>query len=99
MATAEKPVMSGYKDRMDKGTYALFRLHHDGHIYNAAMVVTNGVWRTGEINSRFNSGGVPEGVRRSFGNMVRTMSNESAVAAQRGSEAAQLRIKARFSVL
>jgi hypothetical protein len=88
-----------YKNRMDKGTYALYRVHYDGHIYNAAMTAAAGTWRVGEVNSRFNRGNVPAIVHQTFRDLVRSMSAASAVEAQRGSEAASLRVKARFSVL
>jgi hypothetical protein len=86
-----------YKERMEKGTHAIYRLHEGGEVYNAAMSASNGSWRVGEINSRFNRGNVPQSVRRVFEAFVRGLSADSAEAAQ---ETAQvLRVKARFSVL
>jgi hypothetical protein len=88
-----------YKSQMEKGTYALYRLHYGDHIYNAAMRSAGGRWTVGEINSRFNRGNVPTRVRTAFTEFVANMSRESAVEAEKGSEAAALRIRPRFSVI
>lgn len=64
-----------YKNRMEKGEYALYRLHHKGEIYNAAMTLNGNAkkWGMGEINSRFNRGDVPNNVREAFKNFVNRM--------------------------
>lgn len=64
-----------YKNRMEKGEYVLYRLHHKGEIYNAAMTLnSNGKkWAMGEINSRFNRSNVPGNVKDSFKNFVERM--------------------------
>lgn len=64
-----------YKNRMEKGEYALYRLHHDGEIYNAAMTLNGNAkrWSMGEINSRFNRGQVPHKVAEAFKGFVNKM--------------------------
>jgi hypothetical protein len=54
-----------YKDRMEKGAYVLFQLWDGNDCYNLSLVANQvgEAWRVGEVNSRFNQGGVPEHVR------------------------------------
>lgn len=88
-----------YKGQMEKGTYALYRLHVGETIYNASMAVQAKRWQVREVNGRFNRGGVPDGVRDTFAALARGLSTHSAAEAEAGSEAAAVRIRARFSVL
>lgn len=91
-----------YKARMEKGTHAIYRLHHDGAIYNASMSADGGRWKVGEVNARFNGRDghtVPASVRKAFDTFVRTLSAASAVETQKLSAASKVRIKARFSVI
>jgi hypothetical protein len=62
-----------YKNRMEQGSYVLFRLLDGEKVYNAAMVLGKKSWTTGEINSRFNRGEVPTEVRAAFSNMVNSL--------------------------
>jgi hypothetical protein len=55
-----------YKSRMEQGHYVLFRVHHNGEIYNGSLTLNNNRWRLGEINSRFNRGQVPNEIRSAF---------------------------------
>lgn len=55
-----------YKGRMEKGEYVLYRVHHNGEIYNGSVVLSGTKWRLGELNSRFNRGTVPPEVRTAF---------------------------------
>lgn len=52
-----------YKAQMEAGTYALLKLWRGDSCYNAALLYNGGGWRPGEINSRFNAGGVPDDIR------------------------------------
>ena len=60
-----------YRNEMEHGTYALFRIVTPGDVYNAAMTLDGqGRWRLREINSRFNRGGVPPDVKAGFDALI-----------------------------
>jgi len=61
----------GYKGRMEKGEYVLFRILDGENVYNGSMIADkNGQWRLGELNSRFNRGDVPTKVRTAFSTFI-----------------------------
>lgn len=61
-----------YKDRMERGSYVLWRIHDGNHIYNASMTYDprGDTWSFDQINSRFNRRGVPENISKAFRKMV-----------------------------
>lgn len=73
-----------YKNRMEAGTYVLYRLHYKGHIYNASMVTNNRKgFSVSEVNSRHNRGNVPQAVRDLFNTFVRNMVFDEKVTGER----------------
>lgn len=62
-----------YKNRMEKGEYVLFRIHHKGAVYNASMTLNRqrNTWNVGEVNSRHNRGNVPANIRSAFEALVK----------------------------
>lgn len=62
-----------YKSRMEKGEYVLFRIHKGGEVYNGSMMIRSGRWGLGELNSRFNRGNVPTGLRNAFSAFIGTL--------------------------
>lgn len=66
----------GYANRCQTGQHVITRLTHglDGTVYNASATRQgDGSWRVGEINSRFNRGGVDLDVRAGFERLVATL--------------------------
>lgn len=56
----------GYDARCQAGQYFIFKVHQGGELYNWSITTMggDGNWRTGEINSRFNRGNVPQELRQ-----------------------------------
>jgi len=59
-----------YKSRMESGNYVLYRIHHNGEIYNGSLVLNGNKWRLGELNSRFNRSQVPTPIREAFNKFI-----------------------------
>lgn len=56
---------NSYRNRSEQGSVAILRYHKNNEAYNAALNLGNTL-TYGEINSRFNRGGVSQEVRASF---------------------------------
>jgi hypothetical protein len=74
-----------YRNRCEAGTCVIGRLLFEGTEYNYSMNLANGQWAPGEVNSRFNAGGVPDGVREAVARLIHGV---NAVLAQRPGTAA-----------
>lgn len=59
-----------YQNNMEKGKYALIYLEYKKESYNAAIRLNGDSWRLGEINTRYNRGGVLPEVRQAFQKQV-----------------------------
>lgn len=64
-----------YQSNMEKGQYALIYLEYKKESYNAAIRLHGNSWRLGEINTRYNRGGVSPEVRQAFQKEVESLPN------------------------
>lgn len=67
-----------YKSSIERGTYVLYRIHHNKNIYNASATLQGKRWVLREINSRFNRGQVPPEVRSVFTKLLTNLSYDAA---------------------
>lgn len=59
-----------YQKNMEQGKYALFYIKDGENEYNAAVQLRGNKWSVGEINSRFNRGGVSQNFRTAFNQAI-----------------------------
>ena len=62
-----------YERNMEQGKYALFYIKDGENEYNAAIQLRGDKWTVGEINSRFNRGGVPQNFRTAFNQAINNL--------------------------
>ncbi len=55
-----------YNSRCQNGDWIIAKAHAGGQIYNFSLTRRHDGWAVGEINSRFNGGGVPDLVRNTI---------------------------------
>lgn len=55
-----------YQHNMEEGKYALLYMKYGEDEYNIAITLRGESWKAGEINSRFNNGGVSKEVRKTI---------------------------------
>lgn len=59
-----------YQRNMEQGKYALFYIKDGAEEYNVSVVLRNKRWGIGEINSRYNRGGVPTNLRQALNQAI-----------------------------
>jgi len=68
-----------YLNEMKCGKYVLFKLWRGPDCYNACARADVAGWHVGEINSRFNAGGVPDDIRAAFTALTATLPRSAEV--------------------